>query len=130
MSPHRLSRCTIIVVEDHDDARTYLGMFLSNLGANVILAKDGIEGLEAVKNNDPNLVISDLQMPRKDGFQLLNEIRALNPDSKGRIPVIAMTAFASRAAQARLVNRGFRACLEKPFTAERLLAEVLSAIGA
>jgi CheY-like chemotaxis protein len=130
MSPHRLSHCTIIVVEDHDDARTYLGMFLSKLGANVILAKDGIEGLEAVKNNDPNLVITDLQMPHIDGFELLNEIRALNPDSKGRVPVIAMTAFATRAAQARLVNRGFRACLEKPFTAERLLAEVLAAIGA
>jgi CheY-like chemotaxis protein len=54
MSPHRLSHCTIIVVEDHDDARIYLGMFLSTLGANVILAKDGVEGLEAVKNNDPH----------------------------------------------------------------------------
>jgi CheY-like chemotaxis protein len=64
MSPHRLSHCTIIVVEDRDDARIYLWMFLSTLGANVILAKDGVEGLEAVKNNDPNLIITDLQMPR------------------------------------------------------------------
>jgi len=119
-----------VVVEDHDDARTYLGMFLSTLGANVILAKDGVEGLEAVKNNDPNLVITDLQMPRIDGFELLNEIRALKPDRKGSVPVIAMTAFATRAAHARLVDRGFRACLEKPFTAERLLAEVLAALGA
>jgi CheY-like chemotaxis protein len=130
MSPHRLSHCTIIVVEDHDDARTYLGRFLSALGANVILARDGVEGLEAVKNSDPNLIITDLQMPRIDGFELLNEIRALNPDGKGSVPVIAMTAFVTRAAHARLVNRGFRACLEKPFTAERLLAEVLAALDA
>jgi hypothetical protein len=54
----------------------------------------------------------------------------LNPDGKGSVPVIAMTAFVTQAAHARLVNRGFRACLEKPFTAERLLAEVLAALGA
>jgi CheY-like chemotaxis protein len=130
MSPHRLSHCTIIVVEDHDDARTYLGRFLSALGANVILARDGVEGLEAVKNSDPSLIITDLQMPRIDGFELLDEIRALNPDGKGSVPVIAMTAFVTRAAHARLVNRGFRACLEKPFTAERLMAEVLAALDA
>ena len=130
MPPHHLSRRTIIVVEDHDDARIYLGMFLSALGAKVILAKDGVEGLEAVKNSDPDLIITDLQMPRIDGFELLNEIRALNPNGKGSVPVIAMTAFITRAAQARLVDRGFRACLEKPFTAERFLAEVLAALGA
>jgi CheY-like chemotaxis protein len=130
MSPHCLSHYTIIVVEDHDDARTYLGMFLSRLGANVILAKDGVEGLEAVKNNDPHLVITDLQMPRIDGFELLKEIRALNADGKDCVPIIAMTAFITRAARARLFHSGFRACLEKPFTAERLLAEVLAALGA
>lgn len=130
MPAHRLNHFTILIVEDHDDARVYLGMFLSTLGANVILAKDGVEGLEAVKQNDPDLVITDLQMPLKDGFQLLNEIRALNPDHKRSVPVIAMTALATRAAQARIVNWGFRACLEKPFTAERLLAEVLAVLAA
>jgi CheY-like chemotaxis protein len=128
MSSHRLSHCTIIVVEDHDDARTYLGKFLSRLGANVTLAKDGVEGLEAVKNNDPNLVITDLQMPRVDGFELLKAIRALDPDGKGSVPIIAMTAFATRAALARLVHKGFQACLEKPFTAEKLLATILEAL--
>ena len=105
-------------------------MFLSRLGANVILAKDGVEGLDAVKNHDSNLVITDLQMPRLDGFGLLKEIRALNPDAKATLPIIAMTAFVTRAAHARLVHGGFRACLEKPFTAERLLAEVLAALDA
>ena len=130
MSLHRLTHCTIIVVEDHADARTYLGRFLSTLGANVILAKDGLEGLEAVKNSDPDLIITDLQMPCIDGFELLNEIRALKPDGRGSVPVIAMTAFVTGAAHMRLVHRGFRACLEKPFTAERLLAEVLAALDA
>lgn len=48
-SPNRLSNLTIVVVEDHDDARTYLGVFLGHLGANVIMARDAFEGLEAIK---------------------------------------------------------------------------------
>jgi|ERR1700678_1117023 CheY-like chemotaxis protein len=128
MSPPRFSDHTIIVVEDHDDARTYVGMFLNSLGADVILAKDGVEALEAVKNNEPNLVITDLQMPRMDGFELLKEIRALKPDRKGTVPIIAMTAVATRAAQVRLAHMGFRACLEKPFTAEELLEAILAAL--
>jgi CheY-like chemotaxis protein len=49
MSPDRLSNVTIVVVEDHDDARRYLGLFLDRLGANVVLASNGFEGLEATK---------------------------------------------------------------------------------
>jgi CheY-like chemotaxis protein len=50
MSPDRLSDLTIVVVEDHDDARRYLGLFLKQIGANVVLARNGFEGLEATKN--------------------------------------------------------------------------------
>jgi CheY-like chemotaxis protein len=50
MSPDRLSDLTIVVVEDHDDARRYLGLFLNQIGANVVLARNGFEGLEATKN--------------------------------------------------------------------------------
>ena len=93
MSPNRFSNLTIVVVEDHDDARRYLGLFLDRLGANVVVARNGFEGLEAIKNNRPNLVVSDIQMPGMDGFELLHEIRALGPDAGGSVPVIAMTAF-------------------------------------
>ena len=57
MSPNRLSNLTIVVVEDHDDARRYLGLFLDRLGANVVVARNGFEGFEAIKNNRPNLVV-------------------------------------------------------------------------
>jgi CheY-like chemotaxis protein len=108
MSSNRLDYCTIVVVEDHEDARTYLGIFLSRLGANVVLAKDGIEGLDAVKKPDPDLVITDLQMPRMDGFELLREIRGLKPEVRGSVPIIAMTAFGTSIENARLVSMGFQ----------------------
>jgi CheY-like chemotaxis protein len=129
MSPSRLSNLTIVVVEDHDDARRYLGLFLNQMGANVVLARNGFEGLEATKNNRPNLVVSDLKMPGMDGFGLLREIRALGPNAGGNVPVIAMTALVTYADRARILNAGFQACLPKPFTPDKLLEAILTVLN-
>ena len=83
MSSNRLSNLTIVVVEDHNDARTSLGLFLKYLGANVVLAKNAFEGIEAVKNSRPNIVLSDISMPDRDGWGLLRDIRALGPHAGG-----------------------------------------------
>jgi CheY-like chemotaxis protein len=96
MSPSCLAGLAIIVVEDHDDARRYLDLFLGHLGAKVMVARNAFEGLEAIKNTHPDLVLSDIKMPGMDGFELLDEIRALGPDAGGSVPVIAMSAFADR----------------------------------
>jgi CheY-like chemotaxis protein len=125
MSPYRLSGRTIIVVEDHEDARMAMDILLNRLGATVVTAKDGFEGLEAVKNHHPSLVITDLQMPGMDGFELLREIRALGPEG-GNTPVIALTALDTRAERTRILNLGFQACLQKPFTVENLVEAMLS----
>jgi CheY-like chemotaxis protein len=129
MSRNRLSNLTILVVEDHDDARRYLGVFLDRLGANVVVARNGFEGFEAIKNNRPNLVVSDIQMPGMDGFELLREIRALGPDAGGSVPVIAMTAFGTYADRERLLHAGFKACLLKPFTPDKLVETILSVLN-
>ena len=129
MSPSRLSNLTIVVVEDHDDARRYLGIFLDHLGANVVLARNAFEGLEAIKNNHPNLVLSDINMPGMDGFELLREIRAFGPDTGGSIPIIAMTAFVTYTDRARILNAGFQECLPKPFTPDKLLKAILSVLN-
>ena len=77
MSPSCLAGLAIVVVEDHDDARRYMGLFLGQLGAKVMVARNAFEGLELIKNSLPDLVLSDIKMPGMDGFELLNEIRAL-----------------------------------------------------
>ena len=59
MSPSSLNDLAIVVVEDHDDARRYLDLFLGQLGAKVVVASNAFEGLRAIKNTLPNLVLSD-----------------------------------------------------------------------
>jgi CheY-like chemotaxis protein len=129
MSPNRLSNLTIVVVEDHDDSRISLGLFLEHLGANVVLASNCVEGIEAVKNRRPNLVLSDISMPDRDGFDFLRDVLALGPDAGGSVPIIAMTALVSRRDRTRMVDKGFRACLPKPFTVDELLDTILTVIN-
>ena len=128
MSPNRLSHLTIVIVEDHDDARRYLSLFLERLGAKVVTARNAWEGFEAVKNNSPSLVLSDITMPGKDGFELLREIRALALDGEGTVPVIAMTALVTHTDRARILSAGFQACLAKPFTPDKLVETILTVL--
>jgi CheY-like chemotaxis protein len=126
MSDNRLSNCTIVVVEDHDDTRRSLGIFLGRLGANVVLARNAVEGVEAVKTSRPNLVLCDIKMPGRDGFDVLSEIRALGPFAGGSVPVIAVSALVTHAS-ARML--GFQACLAKPFTPDKLVKTILTVLN-
>src|SRR5215831_11164483 len=111
MSANRFSNLMIVVVEDHGDTRRLLGTFLCRLGAKVVAARNALEGLEAVKTYRPNLVLSDIVIPGRDGFGLLGDIRSLGPDAEGNVPVIAMAALVTRADRVRILKAGFQACL-------------------
>src|ERR1700675_4664105 len=129
MSPNRLSNLTIVVVEDHNDTRRFLGVFLGHLGASVVVAENAIEGLAAVKTYRPNLVLSDISIPGRDGFGLLSDIRTLGPDAGGSVPVIAMTALGTHVDRARILNAGFNAFLPKPFSPETLVEAILTVLN-
>jgi CheY-like chemotaxis protein len=116
----RLENLTIVIVEDHADARALIGAFLRQEGANVISASNGFEGLEAIRAHHPDLVLSDLVMGGRDGFELLNDIRALGAGEGGSVPVIAMTAVL-RYADHRTQEAGFQMHLAKPFGPKQLL---------
>jgi CheY-like chemotaxis protein len=127
-SHNRLSNLTIVVVEDHDDTRRSLGIFLGQLGANVVVARNAFEGVEAVKTSRPNLVLADIKMPERDGFELLRKIRALGPAAGGSVPVIAMSALVTHAS-ARMLDAGFQACLPKPFTPDKVVETILTVLN-
>jgi CheY-like chemotaxis protein len=120
----RLSHLTIVIVDDNSDVRRFVGAFLAHLGANIAAAQSAIEGLEAIKAHRPDLVLSDISMPGRDGFDLLRDIRALAPDAGASVPVIAMTALVTRLDGARFLNAGFQAFLPKPFNPDKLVETI------
>jgi CheY-like chemotaxis protein len=129
MSSTRLTSLTIVVVEDHDDARRYLGVFLDLLGVNVVVAKNAFEGLNAIKNSHPNMVLSDIAMPGMDGFGLLREIRALESERGANVPVVAMSALFTHEDCSHALDAGFKACLPKPFTPDKLVETILTVLS-
>jgi CheY-like chemotaxis protein len=128
MSRNRISHFTIVVVEDDDDTRRALAIFLGRLGANVVVASNAIEGIEAVKTSRPNLVLCDIKMPGRDGFEVLRNIRALGPAAGGSVPVIAMSALVTHGGT-RMVDSGFNASMPKPFTPDKLVETILTVLN-
>jgi CheY-like chemotaxis protein len=130
MSEDLFKDVTILLVEDHDDTRTYLGLFLARLGARILLARNAFEAVQAVGTFYPNIVLSDISMPDRNGFDLLRDIRGLGTDAGGGVPVIALTAMVTDLDSARIVNAGFQACLPKPFTTEKLINLIVKVLNA
>jgi CheY-like chemotaxis protein len=122
----QLDNLQIVVVDDHKEGRAALSGFLSGLGAIVHECSNADDALELVVRLQPALVVSDIAMPDKDGFELLQEIRSL--DLSGKVPVIAITGLSRPLDQMRAPAAGFDALLLKPFTPDalvRVISEVL-----
>jgi CheY-like chemotaxis protein len=126
--PAILTNLTIVIVEDHPDIRLYVAEFLSRQGATVIAAPNASEGLQAVSGDRPNIVLLDIKLPDRDGFELLRDIRALGPENGGDVPVIAMTAFGRTADRNRTIAAGLQAHLDKPFVPQKLLDALKSVL--
>jgi CheY-like chemotaxis protein len=117
---HPLCHITIVIVEDHPDTQTLLSDFLTRLGARVIKAGDAETALQEIQQCHPNVVLSDLGLPRTSGFELLDEIRRLDSEDR-RVPVIAMTALGGIVERQRAIAAGFQELLRKPFGPTELL---------
>ena len=110
----------ILLVEDDPNFGTVLKDYLALNDYNVTHAKDGIEGLIMFKNNDFDLCILDVMMPRKDGFSLAKDIRSKNKE----IPIIFLTAKTLKEDVLRGYQVGADDYLNKPFDSEVLLFKI------
>lgn len=110
----------ILLVEDDPNFGTVLKDYLSLNDYNVTLAKDGLEGLIMFKNDDYDLCILDVMMPRKDGFSLAKDIRATNSE----VPIIFLTAKTMREDVLKGYQAGADDYLNKPFDSEVLLYKI------
>jgi CheY-like chemotaxis protein len=118
---------TIVIVEDHSGTRTLLTQFLEQRGAHVVAVSNAAEGLQAVLEHNPRVVLSDLGLPDRSGFDLLKNIRALNSETQ-KTPVIAMTAIGKIVERERAIAAGFHDFLRKPFGPDALLRALESVL--
>jgi signal transduction histidine kinase/DNA-binding NarL/FixJ family response regulator/HPt (histidine-containing phosphotransfer) domain-containing protein len=112
----------ILVAEDYLANQILVTRFLENFGCRVKIVNNGAEAIEALKQQDFDLVFMDCQMPVMDGYQAASEIRQLEYrviNSK-RIPIIALTAHALAGDKAKCLNAGMDEWVTKPFTRKDL----------
>jgi CheY-like chemotaxis protein len=110
----------VLVVEDNPSHGTVTQAMLERLGAQVILAANGTEGLDRLDRATPDLILCDLRMPRMDGFEFVRRVRA-HP-RHGRVRLIALTGLDPRESAPDTWGIGFDARLTKPVTLEALAA--------
>jgi PAS domain S-box-containing protein len=119
-----LSGTRILIVDDEPDGREMLTHMLESWGAQVRSAASADEALAALGDERPDLLISDIGMPRVDGYELMRRVRAL-PVPVGRdLPAIALTAFARGEDAAKAQQAGYGVHLPKPVDPSRLYSTI------
>lgn len=106
----------ILVVEDEPEAREILKEFISLQGFEVVLAKDGLEGLQKFHEERPKAAIVDLGMPGMNGQELAKTILKEND----RFPIIILSGYISKFDVQKILGLGVRAILEKPVNFEEI----------
>jgi DNA-binding response OmpR family regulator len=113
----------ILVVDDTTDTRDLLHLYLKSAGYTVFVAADGGEGLYQAKMDEPDLIITDINMPNLDGFGMIRELRAT--EQFANLPIIALTAYGEEQLE-RAREAGASEAVTKPMIMEELVALVNS----
>jgi len=129
VAPVSLVGITVLVVDDEVDAREMLEDLLVEIGAEVVLAASADEALVALARARPDLMICDIGMPLRDGYQLLRAVRALPEAEGGKVPAIALTAFARSEDRSRAMLAGFQVHVAKPIDPQELIITIASLVG-
>jgi two-component system, NtrC family, response regulator AtoC len=121
----KMKKLKILVVDDEEDIRNILGDRLQMYGYEVVTAADGLEALEKVQEEEPDLVLLDIMMPHLDGLEVLDRIKRDHPE----MLVMMITAFSNveRATEA-ILDLGAYDYIEKPFTPDLIRIKVDKAL--
>jgi len=112
----------VLVVEDEPDVRELLRWLLESNHAVVCTASSADEAMEALAKERPDVVISDIGMPNRDGLSLIRSIRGLDAQDGGQTPAVALTAFAHPEDRTRALVAGYQFHITKPIDPAELLA--------
>lgn len=116
------SPLTVLVIEDHPDQRDLLAIVLQREGYRVITAANGVEAMEKLEKENVQIALSDIMMPKMDGFELIKRIRS-NPALKS-IYLILITARIQEGDRVRGLDLGADDYITKPFSFSELLARI------
>jgi DNA-binding response OmpR family regulator len=114
-----MKRFVILLVDDEERILNFLKTKLKLLAYEVILARDGVEALEQAQGQDPDLVVLDVMMPKKDGFETLRELRTFSS-----VPVIMLSARGDDADRIKGLGLGADDYIAKPFNPDELVARI------
>jgi chemosensory pili system protein ChpA (sensor histidine kinase/response regulator) len=117
----------VVLVDDSISVRKFVGRMLEKAGYRVKLAADGLEALEVIAQTRCDLVVTDLEMPRTNGYELLSHLR--NDPEKRTIPVMVVTSRAGAKHRDRAMKEGASAFLTKPVQEDHFIAAVGRLIG-
>ncbi|WP_235297816.1 ATP-binding protein [Portibacter marinus] len=119
--PDGTEKNVVLVVEDNEDLRTYIHSIVSKR-YRTLLAKDGNQGERMAFEHIPDVIITDVMMPKKDGFALCNSLK--NNQKTSHVPIIMLTAKAGFENKIEELSQGADAYLTKPFKEEELLIRI------
>jgi signal transduction histidine kinase/DNA-binding response OmpR family regulator len=119
----------VLVVEDEADTRELIAFTLSRCGVEVRTSGTADDALRILAEWAPEVLLSDIGLPGMDGYAFIRKVRELSPDSAGRIPAAALTAYAGGEDRLRALAAGFQTHLAKPLDPSELIAVVAKLAG-
>ncbi|WP_437680827.1 hybrid sensor histidine kinase/response regulator [Sorangium sp. So ce131] len=125
-----LDRLNVLVLDDEEDTRELVAAMLEQCGAHVTAVASAAEALAALEALRPDVLVSDIALPGEDGYELIRKVRALPARSGGRIPAVALTAYARTEDRMRALRAGFNTHVPKPIDPAELLAVIANLAGA
>jgi PAS domain S-box-containing protein len=127
--PERLDGLRILVVDDERDTLEMLKFGLSQCGARVSAVGSAAEALAAMAAGGCDVFISDIGMPEVDGYELIRRVRQLPAEGGGRVPAVALTAYARTEDRLQALRSGFQMHVPKPVELAELIAVTASLVG-
>jgi hypothetical protein len=123
-----LSDTQVLVVDDEPDIRDLVSFILQDYGVQVTAVSSAQEALQALSESIPDVLISDIGMPKTDGYMLMREVRSRSPQEGGRVPAIALTAYAGEMNQQQALAAGFQMHISKPVDPDVLVKAIVDLI--
>ncbi|MEG4325752.1 response regulator [Microcoleus sp. herbarium5] len=124
-----LANLQLLVVDDDDDTREFLIALLEDEGAIVRSAASVAGALAALESYLPDLLLSDIGMPEADGYELIGRVREMERLRGGKMPAIALTAYAREEERQQALEAGFQMHLSKPVDINKLIAAIANLTG-